>query len=112
MSRKVKEVIRAARPAMRIRLMASVELAHARLPAVLAAEPDRPPAHKIADHDPIGVAFADRYLVDADHLRPGRAANSKPSRNAKYLSNPQLSQASSPKNRPLQSTKTRFIFNV
>jgi hypothetical protein len=36
--------------------------------------------------------------------------NSKPSRNAKYLSNAQLSQASSPKNRPLQSTKTRKGF--
>jgi hypothetical protein len=32
--------------------------------------------------------------------------NSKPSRNAEYLSNAQLSQASSPKNRPLYSTKT------
>jgi hypothetical protein len=32
--------------------------------------------------------------------------NSKPSRNAEYLSNAQLSQASSPKNRPLDSTKT------
>jgi hypothetical protein len=35
--------------------------------------------------------------------------NSKPSRNAKYLSNAQLSQASSPKNRPLQSTKTQLF---
>ena len=50
-----------------------VELAHARLRAVLAAEPDRSPAHKVADHDPVGVAFADRNLVDADHLRTGRA---------------------------------------
>jgi hypothetical protein len=35
--------------------------------------------------------------------------NSKPSRNAEYLSNAQLSQASSPKNRPLDSTKTQKI---
>src|SRR6202046_3907867 len=32
--------------------------------------------------------------------------NSKPSRNAEYLSNAQLSQASRPENRPLDSTKT------
>src|SRR5262245_7940726 len=50
-----------------------VELAHARLRAVLATEPDRAAAHEIADHDPVGVPFADRKLVDADHLRTGRA---------------------------------------
>ena len=50
-----------------------VELAHARLRAVLAAEPDRPAAQQVADHDPVGVTFADRYLVDADHLRTRRA---------------------------------------
>src|ERR1700730_6910543 len=50
-----------------------VELAHARLRTILAAKPDRPPAHKVADNDPVIVSFADRYLVDADHLRPGRA---------------------------------------
>ena len=27
----------------------------------------------VADHDPVGVTFADRDLVDADHLRPRRA---------------------------------------
>src|SRR6266852_740294 len=50
-----------------------VELAHACLRAVLAAKPDRPPAHKVADHNPVGVTFADRYLVDADDLRTRRA---------------------------------------
>jgi hypothetical protein len=34
--------------------------------------------------------------------------NSKLSRNAEYVSNAQLSQASSPENRPLDSTKTQF----
>jgi hypothetical protein len=36
--------------------------------------------------------------------------NSKLSRNAEYVSNAQLSQASSPENRPLDSTKTLFLF--
>src|SRR5271170_8215029 len=47
----------------------SVELRHARLGTVFAAEPDRPLAHQIADHDAIDVALANRDLVDAD--RPG-----------------------------------------
>src|ERR1017187_4147241 len=34
-----------------------VKLAHARLRAMLAAEPDRPAAHKVADHDPVGVTL-------------------------------------------------------
>src|SRR5271157_248693 len=51
----------------------SVELAHARLRAVLAAEPDRPTAHQVAHHDPISVTFADRNLVHPDHLRTRRA---------------------------------------
>src|SRR5450756_2670253 len=50
-----------------------VELAHARLRPVLAAKPDRAAAQKVADHDPVGVTFADRNLVDADHLRTRRA---------------------------------------
>src|SRR3981081_4962276 len=50
-----------------------VEAAHARLRAVLAAEPDRPPAHEVADHDPGGVAFANRNLVYADGSRGVRA---------------------------------------
>jgi hypothetical protein len=37
--------------------------------------------------------------------------NSKLSRNAEYVSNAQLSQASSPENRPLDSTKTLFLFS-
>src|ERR1039457_1653337 len=50
-----------------------VKLAHARLRAVLAAEPDRTAAPKVADHGPGGVTFADRNLVDADPLRTRRA---------------------------------------
>src|SRR5439155_1048573 len=50
-----------------------VKLAHARLRTVLAAKPDRATAHEIADHDPVAATFADRKLVDADHLRSGRA---------------------------------------
>ena len=49
-----------------------VEPAHARLRAVLAAEPDRPAAHQVADHDAVGVTLADRNLVDPDHLWTGR----------------------------------------
>jgi hypothetical protein len=36
-------------------LFLSPSQAHARLRAVLAAEPDRPAAHEAADHDPVGV---------------------------------------------------------
>src|SRR6266702_4811743 len=46
-----------------------VEGAHARLRAILAAEPDRPPANEVADHDAVGVTFANRNLVDADRPR-------------------------------------------
>ena len=48
----------------------SIELVHARFAAVLAAEPDRPAPFQIADHDPVGVALADRDLIDANDLRP------------------------------------------
>src|SRR5215471_17154946 len=37
----------------------AIELTHACFRAVLAAEPDRPAAIKVAHHDPIGVALAD-----------------------------------------------------
>src|SRR5258705_7916276 len=50
-----------------------VEGAHARLRAVLAAEPDRPPRNEVADHDAVGVTFANRNLVDADRPRCWRA---------------------------------------
>ena len=46
-----------------------VELVHARLGAVFAAKPDRPPLLQVADHDSVSVPLADRDLVDADHLR-------------------------------------------
>src|SRR5712691_13122985 len=53
---------------------ASCSLAHVCLRTVLAAKPDRATAHEIADHDPVAVTFADRKLVNADHLRSGRAS--------------------------------------
>src|SRR5215831_15195733 len=40
---------------------------------VLAAEPDRPAAIKIAHHDPIAMTLADRNLINADRPRPRRA---------------------------------------
>src|SRR5436305_238051 len=40
-----------------------IELRHARFRSVLAAKPDRPTLQEIADHDPIGMTFADRNLV-------------------------------------------------
>ncbi len=43
-----------------------VEQRHARLFAVLSPEPDRATANQIAHHDAVGVALADRDLVDAD----------------------------------------------
>src|SRR5262245_32891139 len=49
------------------------ELIQARLGAIHAAEPDRPPADQVADDDPIGVPFPDRDLVDANDLRPRSA---------------------------------------
>ena len=54
-----------------------VELAHARLRAVLAAKPDRPAAQKIAHHDPVSVTLADRNLINADHLRTRPARSRK-----------------------------------
>src|SRR5262249_50491490 len=43
---------------------------HARFRAIVAAEPDRPSANEVADHDPIRVTFADGDLVDTDHGWP------------------------------------------
>ena len=50
-----------------------VKLPQARFRAIRAAEPDRSPSDQIAHHDAVGVPFANRDLVDADHLRPGRS---------------------------------------
>src|SRR5258708_4549937 len=50
-----------------------VERRHAGLGTVLAAEPYRPLAHQVADHDAIAVALADRDLVDADRSGTRRA---------------------------------------
>src|SRR4026207_1768570 len=44
------------------------ELRHALLRAVLTAKPDRSTLLQIAHHNPIGVPFANRYLVDTDDL--------------------------------------------
>jgi hypothetical protein len=46
------------------------ELVHARLGAILAAEPNGPAADQVADHDAVAVPFADGDFVDADS--PGR----------------------------------------
>ena len=43
-----------------------IELVHAGLRAILAAEPNGPSADQIADHDPVAVASANGYFVDAD----------------------------------------------
>src|SRR5664280_718293 len=52
-----------------------VELRHARLRAILPAEPNRPAADQVAHHDTVAMALADRDLIDADRLgpRPARA---------------------------------------
>ena len=42
-----------------------VELLPARLGAVCAAQPDRPPLLPVAAHEPVRVSLADRDLVDA-----------------------------------------------
>ena len=51
----------------------SIKLCHARLRTILPAEPDRPPPDQVAHHDAVGMALADRDLVDADGLGPGPA---------------------------------------
>ena len=50
-----------------------VEMPHARFRPIIAAEPDRTFPYQIAHDDPVGVALANRDLVDADDLRPRRA---------------------------------------
>lgn len=50
-----------------------VELLHAGLRPILAAEPDRPAPDQIADHDPVLVSLAHGDLVDTDDPRPGLA---------------------------------------
>jgi len=49
-----------------------VELIQARLGAIGPAEPDRPLPQEITDDDPVGVALADRDLVEPDDPRAGR----------------------------------------
>jgi len=46
-----------------------IKLRHAGFRAIVAAEPDGASANKVADHDPVFVAFADRDFVDADRHR-------------------------------------------
>ena len=50
-----------------------IEHRHACLRAILATEPDRATANQVAHHDAVGMAFADRDLVNADRFRPRRA---------------------------------------
>src|SRR5271157_597899 len=54
-------------PALRAKPL--IKLGQAGFRAVPAAEPDRPHANQVADHDAIIVAFANRDLVDPDHTR-------------------------------------------
>jgi hypothetical protein len=49
------------------------EQVHALLGAVVTAEPDRPSAQQIADHNPIRVSLADGDLIDADDAGRRRA---------------------------------------
>src|SRR5438876_10425632 len=56
------------RSASRLRMMISGPM-----PAGSPMVPDRPTANKVTDHDPVAVAFADRNLVNPDHLRTRRA---------------------------------------
>jgi hypothetical protein len=46
------------------------ELIHAFLGAVLASEPDRAPPLQVAHHNAVGMAFADRDLVNSENLGP------------------------------------------
>ena len=62
-----------------------VELGHAGLRAIGAAEPDRPPTDQIADDDAIAVPLADGYLVDSDRLRRGRPGLGKLSAHVLHL---------------------------
>ena len=62
-----------------------VELPHARFRAILAAKPDRSPPDQVAHHDARGVPFANRALVDADHLRPGRSGLGQVRRHVRLL---------------------------
>jgi hypothetical protein len=54
-----------------------VELPHALLGAVLAAEPDRPVPDQVAHHNAVGVALPDRDFVDANRLGSRRASLGK-----------------------------------
>ena len=55
----------------------TAELRSSRLGSVGAPEPDRAPANEVADHDPIGVPFPDRHLINADHLWGPRAGTAE-----------------------------------
>ena len=46
------------------------EKIHARFRTVFSPKPDGPVPHQIAHHNAVILAFADRNLVDANHLRP------------------------------------------
>src|ERR1039458_3367825 len=49
-----------------------IELVHAGLGPILAAEPDRAMTDEVADDNAVGVSLANRDLVDADALRSRR----------------------------------------
>lgn len=45
-----------------------IELIHTRFRAVRTSEPDGPPSHQVAHHNPVGVPLFDRDLINADDL--------------------------------------------
>ncbi len=53
-----------------------IKLVHRRLRTVLPAKPDRTSPHEVTHHDAVGVARADRDLINADHLG-GRVAGTR-----------------------------------
>jgi hypothetical protein len=66
----VANLLRRLRMRLQTTRLPHVHLAQTRLRAV---ELDRPTTAQVAHHDPVGVTFADRKLVDANHLRASRS---------------------------------------
>ena len=56
-----------------LRAQRGKEVVQVRFGASLAADPDRPPAIEVADHDAVVVPLADGDLVHADRPRRGQA---------------------------------------
>src|SRR3989304_8237062 len=54
-----------------------IDQVHTGLGPVDATKPDGPSSFQIADEDPVGVTLAERDLVNANHLGPGRSSATK-----------------------------------